>query len=55
MLHQRLHDPSLSARESEFLDALAPVFTDLEESGQVTLYVEGTGAAAERRAPRRHL
>ncbi len=43
MLHQRLRDPSLSATESEFLDALAPVFTDLEESGQVSLYVEGTG------------
>jgi heat-inducible transcriptional repressor len=42
MLHQRLHDPSLSTRESEFLDALAPVFTDLEESGQVSLYVDGT-------------
>jgi heat-inducible transcriptional repressor len=43
MLGQRLHDPSLSATESEFLAALAPVFTDLEQSGQVSLYVEGTG------------
>jgi heat-inducible transcriptional repressor len=43
MLHQRLHDPSLSSTESEFLDALAPVFTDLEESAQAILYVEGTG------------
>jgi heat-inducible transcriptional repressor len=42
MLHQRLHDPSLSSTESEFLDALAPVFTDLEEASQETLYVEGT-------------
>jgi heat-inducible transcriptional repressor len=42
MLHQRLHDPSLSATESEFLEALAPVFTDLEETGQVSLYVDGT-------------
>ncbi len=42
MLHQRLHDPSLSARESAFLDALAPVFTELEEGAQETLYVEGT-------------
>ncbi len=41
MLHQRLHDPSLSATESEFIDALAPVFTELE-SDQDTLYVEGT-------------
>jgi heat-inducible transcriptional repressor len=43
MLHQRLHDPELSATEAAFLDALAPVFTDLEESAQATLYVEGTG------------
>ncbi len=42
MLHQRLHDPSLSATERAFLDALAPVFTELEESAQATLYVEGT-------------
>jgi heat-inducible transcriptional repressor len=42
MLHQRLHDPSLSAAELEFLEALAPVFTDLEESAQDGLYVEGT-------------
>jgi heat-inducible transcriptional repressor len=41
MLHLRLHDPSLSATETEFLDALAPVFTDLEESALETLYVEG--------------
>jgi heat-inducible transcriptional repressor len=43
MLHQRLHDPSLSATECEFLDALAPVFTELEESALENLYVEGTG------------
>jgi heat-inducible transcriptional repressor len=43
MLHQRLHDPSLSATEREFLDALAPVFTELEESALENLYVEGTG------------
>jgi heat-inducible transcriptional repressor len=42
LLHQRLHDPSLSAAEREFLDALSPVFTDLEESAQATLYVDGT-------------
>ncbi|MFZ0090286.1 MAG: heat-inducible transcriptional repressor HrcA [Solirubrobacteraceae bacterium] len=41
MLHQRLHDPSLSHTEREFLEALSPVFTDLEESAQATLYVEG--------------
>jgi heat-inducible transcriptional repressor len=42
MLQQRLHDPSLPATEFEFLGALAPVFTELEDTGQVTLYVEGT-------------
>jgi heat-inducible transcriptional repressor len=42
MLHQRLHDPSLSSTESAFLFALSPVFTALEESSQETLYVEGT-------------
>src|SRR5205823_10621878 len=42
MLHQRLHEPTLSSRESEFLDALAPVFIDLEEVSQESLYVEGT-------------
>ncbi len=42
MLHQRLHDPSLSATEASFLDALSPVFTELEQSSHDTLYVEGT-------------
>jgi len=42
MLHQRLHDPTLPPTEREFLDALAPVFTELEASAQATLYVEGT-------------
>jgi heat-inducible transcriptional repressor len=41
MLHQRLHDPSLSVTETAFLDALAPVFTELEEAAQESLYVEG--------------
>jgi heat-inducible transcriptional repressor len=42
MLHQRLHDPSLSSTELEFVEALSPVFTELERSAQDTLYVEGT-------------
>jgi heat-inducible transcriptional repressor len=42
ILHQRLHDPTLSQTEREFLDALAPVFTELEETAQATLYIEGT-------------
>lgn len=43
MLHQRLRDPSLSDREASFLGALAPVFTDVAESAQETMYVDGTG------------
>jgi heat-inducible transcriptional repressor len=42
MLHNRLLDPSLSATERRFLEALAPVFTELEESAAATLYVDGT-------------
>jgi heat-inducible transcriptional repressor len=42
MLHQRLSDPTLSSSETAFLFALAPVFTDLEEASQATLYVDGT-------------
>jgi heat-inducible transcriptional repressor len=41
MLHQRLHDASLHSSEAAFLDALAPVFTELEEASQGSLYVEG--------------
>jgi heat-inducible transcriptional repressor len=43
MLHNRLSDPSLSVTEREFLDALSPVFTELEQSAEAALYVEGTG------------
>ncbi|HWF75325.1 MAG TPA: heat-inducible transcriptional repressor HrcA [Solirubrobacteraceae bacterium] len=42
ILHQRLHDPSLSTTEAAFLDDLAPAFVELEEAPQETLYVEGT-------------
>jgi heat-inducible transcriptional repressor len=42
MLHQRLHDPSLSTSESAFLHALAPVFTGLVAESVQSLYVEGT-------------
>ncbi len=42
MLHQRLHDPSLPDTERSFLDALSPVFTELEASAQASLYVDGT-------------
>ncbi len=42
MLQKRLHDPSLSRSESDFLEALSPVFTELEAGAHVSLYVEGT-------------
>jgi heat-inducible transcriptional repressor len=42
MLHQRLHDPSLSSAELEFLEALAPAFTSLEAGPHDALYVDGT-------------
>jgi heat-inducible transcriptional repressor len=41
MLQSRLRDPSLSQTEAEFLEALAPVFTELADDAQETLYVEG--------------
>src|SRR5205807_6183904 len=41
MLHQRLHDPSLSDSEKAFLDALAPAFRELVYAGEETLYIEG--------------
>ena len=42
ILQKRLHDPSLSRSESDFLAALSPVFTDLEDGAHDSLYVEGT-------------
>jgi heat-inducible transcriptional repressor len=42
ILHQRLHDPSLSATEGAFLDDLSPAFLELEEAAQERLYVDGT-------------
>jgi heat-inducible transcriptional repressor len=42
MLHARLHDPSLSHTEAQFLAAIAPVFTELVEAATDSLYVEGT-------------
>ena len=42
MLHTRLHDPSLGPGETDFLDSLAPVFTDLEAISQESLYLDGT-------------
>jgi heat-inducible transcriptional repressor len=42
MLHGRLDDPSLSDLERAFLASLAPAFTELEETAEEALYVEGT-------------
>jgi heat-inducible transcriptional repressor len=41
MLHLRLSDPSLSTAERAFLDQLTPVFTELAETSEDTLYVDG--------------
>jgi heat-inducible transcriptional repressor len=41
MLHQRLAEPTLGTTEHAFLEALSPVFTELEQSAQATLYVDG--------------
>jgi heat-inducible transcriptional repressor len=41
MLHSRLADPSLGATEQAFLDRLAPAFTELAETAEHTLYVDG--------------
>ncbi|HEX7290523.1 MAG TPA: heat-inducible transcriptional repressor HrcA [Conexibacter sp.] len=42
LLHQRLDDPTLGARERGFLAALAPAFTELTETADESLYVDGT-------------
>jgi len=41
ILQQRLRDPGLGVRESAFLTRIAPTFTDLENAGEDSLYVEG--------------
>ena len=43
ILQKRLHDPSLARSESDFLEALSPVFTELEDGAHDMFYVEGTG------------
>jgi heat-inducible transcriptional repressor len=42
MLHLRLTDPSLGRTERAFLEHISPVFTDLAETAEDTLYVDGT-------------
>ncbi|MDO9353165.1 MAG: heat-inducible transcriptional repressor HrcA [Solirubrobacteraceae bacterium] len=41
-LQTRLRDAGLGRRESAFLDTITPTFTDLEDGGEESLYVEGT-------------
>ena len=41
MLYQRLHDPSLAGPERAFVQQLAPAFTELAETAEHTLYVDG--------------
>jgi heat-inducible transcriptional repressor len=41
MLHSKLADPSLRATERAFVQELAPVFTELAETAEDTLYVDG--------------
>jgi heat-inducible transcriptional repressor len=41
LLHQRLDDPRLGPRERGFLAAVAPAFTELTETADDALYVEG--------------
>jgi heat-inducible transcriptional repressor len=41
MLHSKLTDPSLGAVEREFVAELAPAFTELAETAEHALYVDG--------------
>ena len=41
MLHNKLDDPSLHPTERDFLGGLAPAFTELAETAENTLYVDG--------------
>jgi heat-inducible transcriptional repressor len=41
MRHARMADPSLGATERVFLERLAPAFTELAETAEHTLYVDG--------------
>jgi heat-inducible transcriptional repressor len=41
MLRSRLADPTLRPTERAFIDQLAPAFTELEDTAEDTLYVDG--------------
>jgi heat-inducible transcriptional repressor len=41
MLHSKLNDPGLDPQERDFIAGLAPAFTELAETAENTLYVDG--------------
>jgi heat-inducible transcriptional repressor len=41
MLHSRLADPGLAASERAFIEGLAPAFSELTDTAEDTLYVDG--------------
>ncbi|HMJ02360.1 MAG TPA: heat-inducible transcriptional repressor HrcA [Conexibacter sp.] len=41
LLHQRLEDPTVGSRERGFLAAVAPAFTELTDTADESLYVDG--------------
>jgi heat-inducible transcriptional repressor len=43
MLHSRLADPTLSGSEQAFLAEISPAFTELADTADDSLYVEGAG------------
>ena len=54
-LRSRLDSPELSRPERAFLEALAPAFSDLAETVEETLYVEGAARLLAGRRVRRRL
>jgi heat-inducible transcriptional repressor len=41
MMHAKLNDPGLAPNEHAFIEGLAPAFTELAETAENTLYVDG--------------
>jgi heat-inducible transcriptional repressor len=41
MVHSRLNDPGLDPTERAFIEQLSPAFTELEDTAENTLYVDG--------------
>jgi heat-inducible transcriptional repressor len=41
MLHSRIADPGLASSERAFVEAIAPAFTELADTAEETLYVDG--------------